>query len=381
MAANKFVRAKKIQVYLSLLSGIFVSVLMLSGLMPAGAQATPAATEAMAASGNLISVSTSKDLGKILVGPTGMTLYIFTVDPLNSSVCEGGCAKAWPPLTVKAASDVTHDASIPGTFSTITRKDGSLQVTYNGMALYYWFKDKVAGDTTGNRVTRNWWVVPPATVYGQELPKVGNVLVGPTGMTLYIFTKDTPDTSTCTGDCLKAWPALTVKSADDIVPGVNLPGKWGTTKRDDGSLQVTYNGWPLYYFAKDKAIGDATGENVGKVWFTVAPETVVVSASKDQGNIVVSADGMTLYTFTKDTANTSTCTGDCAKAWPAFWVYNNDKLVAGTGVTGKLGTIKHDDDTMQVTYNGMPLYVYSKDAKPGDTTGQGVGNVWNVVKP
>ncbi len=377
---SKFTSTKKIRIHLGMLVTLLIGGLLLSGIMPTAAQSTPAATEAAGA--YLISVSSSKDLGKYLVGKDGMTLYVFTVDPLNESMCQdGGCAKAWPSLIVKSADEATHDPSIPGTFGTTAHKDGSLQVTYNGMPLYYWFKDKAAGDTTGNRVTRNWWVVSPATVYAQELPKVGNVLVGPKGMTLYMFTKDTPDKIACTGDCLKNWPALTVKSADEIVPGLNLPGKWNTVKRDDGSLQVTYNGSPLYYFAKDKAIGDANGENVGKVWFTVAPETVVVSANKDQGNIVISADGMTLYTFAKDTANTSTCTGDCAKAWPAFWVYNSDKLVAGTGVTGKLGTIKHDDDTMQVTYNGMPLYLYSKDAAPGDAKGQGVGNVWNVVKP
>ena len=90
---------------------------------------------------------------------------------------------------------------------------------------------------------------------------------------------------------------------------------------------------------------------------------------------------MTLYTFDKDTAGASTCTGECAKAWPEFWVYNNDKLVAPSGVKGKLGTIKLSDTTMQVTLDGKPLYFFAKDAKPGDATGDNVGNVWHVVKP
>jgi predicted lipoprotein with Yx(FWY)xxD motif len=328
-----------------------------------------------------ISLGDTKDFGKILVGKDGMTLYLFTADSFGSSVCNDQCAKAWPALTVDSADKLSVADGIPGKFDTFKRKDNTLQVTYNGMPLYYWFKDKAAGDTTGNRITRNWWVVPPATAYMQRLDKVGTVLVGPTGMTLYTFTKDTPGTSTCTGDCATAWPPLTVKAATDVVPGLNLQGKFDTLTRDDKSLQVTYNGMPLYYFSKDKAIGDAMGEGVGKVWASVVPETVAVSNNKDQGNILVSFDGMTLYTYAKDTAGTSTCTGDCAKAWPPFTVDKTDRLAAGKGVTGKLDTIKLDDNNNQVTYNGMPLYVFSKDKAPGDAAGQNVGNVWSVVKP
>ncbi len=147
--------------------------------------ATPALAQGSATP--LISLGKSQDFGNILVGKDGMTLYIFTVDALNTSNCYDKCAQAWPPLTVKSAGEVTAADGIPGKFATITRKDNTLQVTYNGMPLYYWFKDKQAGDTTGNRVGRNWWVVRPATVYATRVSDdVGNVLVGPTGMTLYM---------------------------------------------------------------------------------------------------------------------------------------------------------------------------------------------------
>jgi predicted lipoprotein with Yx(FWY)xxD motif len=62
-------------------------------------------------------------------------------------------------------------------------------------------------------------------------------------------------------------------------------------------------------------------------------------------------------------------------------VGEKDRLVAGAGVTGKLGTITRDDKSLQVTYNGLPLYYFKNDKAPGDTTGQGVGNAWSVVKP
>jgi predicted lipoprotein with Yx(FWY)xxD motif len=328
-----------------------------------------------------VSLGDTKDFGKILVGKDGMSLYIYTPDPLNDSVCYDQCAKAWPPLTVDSADKLTVADGIPGKFATIKRKDDTLQVTYNGFPLYYWFKDTKAGDTTGHRVGHVWWVVPPATVAVQENPTLGSILVGPTGMSLYMFTKDTADVSNCVDKCADNWPPLTVDSADKLVAGVNLPGKWNTITRKDGKIQVTYNGMPLYYWKDDKAIGDATGENVGKVWFTVVPETVVSSNNKDLGDLLISADGMTLYTFAKDTAGASACSGDCAKAWPPLTVFEKDRIVGSAAVKGKLDKIKRDDGSFQATYNGMPLYLFAKDKVPGDATGNNVGNVWAVVKP
>ncbi len=334
-----------------------------------------------AADAPLVALGESKELGKFLVGKDGLTLYSFTHDALNETTCYDACATNWPPLIVESADKITAAEGIPGTFATTKRKDGKLQVTYNGIALYYWAKDTKSGDTTGNRVGRVWWVVPPATVYAQRVPKVGNVLVGPKGMTLYMFTKDTADTSNCYDACATNWPPLTVKAATDVIPGVNLHGKFGTATRKDGALQVTYNGMPLYYWKDDKAIGDSLGEGVGKVWFVVAPETVIVGNNKDLGDFLTTPDGMTLYVFTKDTAGVSNCSGDCLKAWPAYTVAAEDRLALPTGAKGKLETLKRDDGSLQVTYNGAPLYFFKDDKAPGDVKGQNVGNVWVVVKP
>ena len=78
-------------------------------------------------------------------------------------------------------------------------------------------------------------------------------------MTVYVFTKDVKDSgkSACTGDCLKTWPALTVPAGATPTAGTGVTGKLGTITRDDGTLQVTYNGLPLYFFKNDKAPGDA----------------------------------------------------------------------------------------------------------------------------
>ena len=327
-----------------------------------------------------VNLSHSDALGDYMIGPNGMTLYIFTHDALDTSNCSGRCLEAWPALTVDSADAVTADEAIPGDFGTITRADdGTTQVTYNGWPLYYWVKDTAPGDTTGNRVGRVWWIVPPATVSTVANADHGEILAGPTGMTLYTFDKDTPDTSTCYDQCATNWPALTVDSADSLVSGVNLPGTWGTTERTDGTLQVTYNGWPLYYWKDDKAIGDATGDGVGDVWHIVSPETVVKSNTADLGDFLVTADGRTLYTFKNDTEGVSACDADCAKNWPPFTVSEKASLVAGKDVQGELGTIARDDGSLQVTYNGIPLYLYKEDHVPGDTTGQNVGDVWFVA--
>ena len=112
-----------------------------------------------------------------------------------------------------------------------------------------------------------------ATVNATEVGSAGTILVdGATGMTLYYFTKDTKDsgTSVCTGGCLETWPALTVDAGQTPTGGDGVTGTLGTiTRADNGELQVTYNGLPLYFFKNDKAPGDLNG--VYENWVTVAP--------------------------------------------------------------------------------------------------------------
>jgi len=328
-----------------------------------------------------ISLGHTDQLGDFLVGPNGMTLYLFDPDPLDGSVCYDQCAERWPPLTVESADALAVDEDIPGDFGTIERTDGTLQVTYNGLPLYYWFRDENPGDTTGQGVGRVWWVVPPATVYVYHDPEMGAILVGPEGMTLYMFKNDEPGTTNCYDQCATNWPPLTVESADALVKGVNMPGELSTVERTDGALQVAYNGWPLYYWKDDAARGDTTGEGVGDKWYTVAPETVAVSSNTDLGDFLVSASGMTLYVFANDEAGVSNCSGDCHTNWPAFTIGEHDRLVAGAGIEGELGTITRDDGKLQVTYNRMPLYFFKDDHQPGDTAGQGVGDAWAIVAP
>ena len=98
--------------------------------------------------------------------------------------------------------------------------------------------------------------------------------------------------------------------------------------------------------------------------------------------LVAGSNGMTVYVFTKDVKDSgkSACTGQCITIWPALTVADGATPSAGSGVTGKLGTIKRDDDgKTQVTYNGLPLYFFHNDSAPGDANG--VYDMWEVVKP
>ena len=109
-------------------------------------------------------------------------------------------------------------------------------------------------------------------VEATEVGTLGKVLVaGKNGMTVYIFTKDVKDSgkSECSGGCLDTWPALTVAAGATPTGGDGVAGKLGTITRDDGTLQVTYNGLPLYFFKNDAAPGDANG--VYENWEAVKP--------------------------------------------------------------------------------------------------------------
>ncbi len=102
-----------------------------------------------------------------------------------------------------------------------------------------------------------------------ETTRVGTVLASSKGLTLYYYTEDKPGSgkSVCTGGCATAWPPL---AAPVKAPaGVRLPGRLGMITRADGTKQVTLNGYPLYYYADDKAPGQAAGNGVEGAWHVI----------------------------------------------------------------------------------------------------------------
>jgi predicted lipoprotein with Yx(FWY)xxD motif len=110
---------------------------------------------------------------------------------------------------------------------------------------------------------------------------------------------------------------------------------------------------------------------------------IVRVANSRLGRILVDSTGRTLYLFKADIGTKSACFGACATAWPPLRTGGKPAVRSGARAA-LLGTTKRSDGVRQVTYNGHPLYLFIKDHKPGDVTGQGVtafGGVWFAVSP
>jgi len=126
--------------------------------------ASPAASAGgPAAGGPVVMTATVGTQGTLVVASSnGMTVYTFTKDVANSgtSACTGGCLTKWPALTVPAGSTPAGASDVTGKLGTITRADdGSAQVTYNGLPLYFYSGDKAPGDSKG--IYTNWVAVKP----------------------------------------------------------------------------------------------------------------------------------------------------------------------------------------------------------------------------
>jgi predicted lipoprotein with Yx(FWY)xxD motif len=239
---------------------------------------------------------------------------------------------------------------------------------------------------------------------------VGTYLANETGWTLYIFNNDTQNgnSSSCNGTCATYWPPFHGSVSSLILPTSLSMSSFGTITRSDGSSQITYEGWPLYYFAGDKAPGQTTGQGkvaFGGTWTVVnyptlnlfpknttsssvtttvsssAAVAIKLSNSSSLGDYFTNGTGYTLYLFTNDTQNSgrSSCYAVCATYWPPLHGNASD-LVLPPGVNASaFGTIKRTDGTTQITYMGWPLYTYSGDTAPGQTSGQGKFGTWFAV--
>ncbi|MCC6831683.1 MAG: hypothetical protein IT200_10100 [Thermoleophilia bacterium] len=229
-----------------------------------------------------------------------------------------------------------------------------------------------------------------APALGAQTDDLGTYLVDGKGMTLYFFTRDVfSGTTMCAGPCAEAWPPMTIAEGQAVATGEGVDGVIGAITRADGTMQVTYDGRPLYTWASDIAPGDTTGQGVGGAWFVALadgsmpvnpPAITLATATSDLGTFLTGKDGRTLYVFTRDTTpGGSVCEGDCAMDWPPLVVAAGNWPAAGEGVTGVVGVAARTDGAWQVTYDGRPLYYWKDDKAAGDTTGQGVGGVWYVA--
>lgn len=107
----------------------------------------------------------------------------------------------------------------------------------------------------------------PATIALGD-SSLGQIIVDASGKSLYLFTPDSAGEPTCYDDCASTWPPLLVTG--DAVAGIGLDAsKLSTVERTDGTKQVKYGAWPLYYFAADAAAGETKGQGLGEKWYVV----------------------------------------------------------------------------------------------------------------
>ena len=288
---------------------------------PAVASVPPSTSTTIAAAGSTVAVkSADSELGPILVGVDGRTLYGFTNDTPIQSNCEGTCAEAWPPVVVPANWTVAPGVD-SGIFNTITRSDGTLQLVAGKYPLYAYSGDTAPGDVNGQGSGDVWFVVDTA-----------GALIEDTAATEETTTED----------------ATAEETTEDAT-------------------------------TEDTTAGYATTESTEPAAAEEAPPTPVFVGETPLGVALTDADGFTLYGFTNDGDGQPTCNDACANAWPPLLV-DGDTLPEGLDAA-VFSVVQRDDGSHQLKAGKWPLYRFAGDDEPGQTNGQGSGDVWFVVNP
>ena len=247
--------------------------------------------------------------------------------------------------------------------------------------------------------------VDPFEIKLNTSASLGSYLTDKAGNTLYFFSMDANGLNNCTGGCTTAWPIFSLSglTQDKLTTGLTL-SDFGTVNASTG-MQVTYKGWPLYYYApggvREKS-AQTTGEGVNGLWFVAKPDYTIMLANSqlvgaDGKNYVVSSAnvysegigkttyftdivGRTLYAYAKDSSSVNKYTkADLTNngVWP---IYETDKIVVPSTLDKSLFSIITIYGKKQITYKGWPMYDYGPDA---DATGlfRGSNKGVSVPKP
>lgn len=238
-----------------------------------------------------LQLASNAKFGAVITDNTGKTLYFFAIDANGTSGCTGGCEVIWP---VYYSAELSDNAGINAAdVGVITRADGKKQNTYKGWPLYYYKNDVAAGDINGDGVGGTWFV--GKTDYSIML--VNNQLVGENtkqytetlaegpgitqyftdgnGRTLYAFAPDKSNKNTYTNADFSnngLWPLY--ESDVKSLPSV-IKAEFAGQITVFGRKQLTYKGWPLYYFGQDTKRGDNKGVSypVPGIWPVVKLST------------------------------------------------------------------------------------------------------------
>ncbi len=242
------------------------------------------------------------ELGMVLTDSDGFTLYYFTKDALpETSLCTGGCVTNWPLFYVE--NPEPGEGLDVDDFSSIEHPEGGMQTTYKGWPLYYFQNDLNPGETNGETVGNVWFVAKPdytimlmdglligkdGVTYNSKYEpgeEVVQYFVDEYGRSLYIFINDTYDQNNYTNPDFSNNPIWPIYEEElQSVASILDPLLFGAIDVF-GRNQLTYNGWPLYYFQEESQRGDATGVSVPSpgVWpvAVMGLEALVASGVED----------------------------------------------------------------------------------------------------
>jgi predicted lipoprotein with Yx(FWY)xxD motif len=216
------------------------------GAAPAAATDTPAAvaTDTPAAEATATEAMTSTES---MTSTEGMT----SSETMTSSE---GMTSTEGTTSTEVTTSTEQMTSTGGTSSTGTMTGTEQMTNTGGMS---GTGSTGAGEAAMIMVTKN--------------AEYGDILTDGQGRSVYLFTNDSGDKSSCNGSCAQNWPPVIANGQAMAGDGVDQ-SLLGTTTRDDGTTQVTYNGHPIYYYAKDANPGDTNGHQVGDVWYLVTVE-------------------------------------------------------------------------------------------------------------
>lgn len=227
-----------------------------------------------------IQIAADVKFGAVLTDSVGRSLYFFASDATGTPTCAGACEVTWPVYySANTSTDLNVKASDVGV---VTRADGKKQSTYKGYPLYYYKDDVTMGDVKGDGIGGIWFVGKPdyalmmanaqlVGANGKQYTKTYAEGTGKTvyltdgqGRTLYAFAPDKNNKNTFTTDLTKngIWPVYEseIKGVPSVITKDQLAVIDVTTI---GKKQLTYKGWPLYYYGQDAVRGDNKGVSVG----------------------------------------------------------------------------------------------------------------------
>ncbi len=229
---------------------------------------------------------TTTSLGAVLTGENSKTLYFFAPDANGNANCTGACTDTWPVFYKE--TPLLGTGLNAADFTTITRTDGAKQTAYKGWPLYYFKNDAKSGDVNGENVGSTWFVAKTEytitmgagqlkgndgknyTFDTKEGTGTSIYFTDQLGRTLYAFANDKKSKNNYTKADMSnnaTWPLFEVASLKEI-PSTLKKTDFGTIDVF-GHTQLTYKGWPLYYFGPDAGLrGNTKGVSVPRpgVW-------------------------------------------------------------------------------------------------------------------